>query len=162
MILSLTLVMVLTACSSASESGDVAFEYTFDMSTETGVWVASGEAIDNELICSQATAVGGEFEDENGNVRTFEELDALNQGSEPFVSVDAEEMECDDGSGSFTLRLINDVDLTVEEAHGIVGTTWTITGETGYDGLEGEGDSAPPEFEGVEMALTGSGSVTNG
>ena len=162
MVLLVALAMGLAACSSDSESGDIAFEYTFDMSTEAGIWIASGEAIDNGLICSHATAVSGEFEDEDGNVRTFEELDVLNQGSEPFVSIDAEQMQCDDGSGSFTLRLINAVDPAVEESHGVVGTTWTITGGTGYDDLTGDGDSDLPQFRDVEMALTGSGSITTG
>ena len=162
LVLLFALAVGLAACSSDSESSDIAFEYTFDMSSETGAWIASGEAIDNGLICSQATAVGGEFEDENGNIRTFEQLDALNQGSEPFVSVDAELMQCDDGTGSFTLRLINEVDPAVEESHGIVGTTWTITGGTGYEDLEGDGGSDLPQFQDVQMALTGSGSVTAG
>lgn len=136
------------------------FEYTFDLATETGEWIATGEAIDNGLLCARATSVGGEFEDENGNVRTFEELDALNQGSERFVSVDAEQMQCDDGSGDFTLRLINEVDPTNPDRHGIVATTWTVTGGTGYNDIHGSGDSSLPEFPATNMELTASGSIT--
>ena len=136
------------------------FEYAFDLSTEIGVWIATGEAIDSGLLCARATAIGGEFEDENGNIRAFEELDALNQGSERFVSVDAEQMECDDGSGNFTLRLINEVDPMKSDRHGIVATTWTITGGTGYDDVHGSGDSSLPEFLATSMELTASGSLT--
>ena len=156
----LGLLVLTAACSSGSESGDIAFDYTFDLSTASGVWVARGEAVDNGSLCSRATTIGGDFEDENGNIRTFEELDALNQGSEAFVSVDAEHMMCDDGSGDFTLRLINEVDPTNPDRHGIVATTWSITGGTGYADVQGDGESSLPEFPAANMELSASGSIT--
>ena len=76
------------------------------------------------------------------------------------MSVDAEQMECDDGSGNFTLRLINEVDPMKSDRHGIVATTWTITGGTGYDDVHGSGDSSLPEFPATSMELTASGSLT--
>ena len=152
--------LLVAACSSSADS-DVSFEYTFDLPTELGAWVATGAAVDEGLVCPQATTVSGEFEDENGEIRTFEELNALNQGTEPFISVDAEQMRCDDGSGEFTLRLINEVDPTVTDNHGVIDVTWTITGGTGYEDLEGDGESDVMTFSGDTMAVTASGSLSS-
>jgi hypothetical protein len=42
-------------------------------------------------------------------------------------------MTCVDGSGEFTLRIINVVEPSFERA-------WTITGGSGFDNLEGDGE----------------------
>lgn len=151
--------LFVAGCSSSSDA-DVSFDYTFDLPSEVGAWAASGAAVDEGLVCPEAATVSGQFEDENGEIRTFEELDALNQGTEPFISVDAELMRCYDGSGEFTLRLINEVDPTSSANHGIIGVTWTITGGTGYESLEGDGESDVLTFSGDMMTVMASGSLS--
>lgn len=62
----LSLLLLVVGCSSASDSGDVAFEHVFDMPTEASVWTARGEAIDNDFFCPAATGVLEGYEDEDG------------------------------------------------------------------------------------------------
>ena len=73
----LSLLLVVVGCSSGSDSGDIAFEHMFDMPTETSVWTATGEAIDNSLLCPEATGAVQGFEDEDGAVRVPQDIGAL-------------------------------------------------------------------------------------
>ena len=152
------LLVVLGGCSSNSLSGPIEFVHTFDRPSETSTWAANGEAIDIGLLCQSATGFLPSFEDENGNVRTLEELEELNQGSVPFVSVSVEQMACNDGSGNFTLRFINQVDPTTAE--GIVGVTWAIDGGAEYDDMAGSGSSELPQSRGNIIVWTASGTMT--
>ena len=129
----LTVAVVIASCSLGSESVDVAFEQVLDGSTGTSVWSASGEAIDTGLLCPTATSVFGGFEDEDGNPRTAQEFGTLFGRSDRLVTVGVHLMTCVDGSGEFTLRIINVVEPSLERA-------WTITGGSGYDNLEGDGE----------------------
>ena len=156
------LVVVLAACSSGGGSQPIDFEHTVDMPTGTAAWIATGDAVDDGAICASATGSTIAFEDEDGNVRTIGEIDALNQGSDPFVSVSVDEMTCADGSGGFTLRFINSVDPTLVEAHGITGVSWTITGGTGYEAMEGGGDAGIPQFQDITVVYSASGDVKSG
>jgi hypothetical protein len=129
----LTVAVVIASCSFGSESVDVAFEQVLDGSTGTSVWSASGEAIDTGLLCPTATSVFGGFEDEDGNPRTAQEFGTLWGRTDRLVTVGVHLMTCVDGSGEFTLRIINVVEPSLERA-------WTITGGSGYDNLEGDGE----------------------
>lgn len=158
----LTLLLVV-GCSSGSDSGDIAFEHVFDFPTGTSVWSATGQAIDDGLFCSSATGVMEGIEDEDGNPRTFQEADALHDGTEPYVSVSVESMTCDDGSGDFTLRLTSELDPTLssDPMEQQVSTTWTITGGTGFDGTTGGGDSERPEPQADSVVVNATGTITN-
>ena len=109
------LLTLAVACSSGSDSGDIAFEYILDLPSETSVWTASGEVIDSGLLCPTAQGIIEGLEDENGNPRTPADVGALFEASEPFVSVSVELMTCDDDSGEFTLRFIHELDPTITE-----------------------------------------------
>ena len=158
----LSLLLLVVGCSSGSDSGDIGFTHVFDMPTETSVWTATGEAIDNDLLCPAATGVIEGFEDEDGEVRRPEEIGALYEAGEPFVNVSVELLTCDDGSGDFTLRFINELDPAISDGPPVVASTWTITGGTGYDTTEGDGDSDLPEQQGPTSAQSATGTITNG
>ena len=158
----LVILLLLTGCSASSDSGDVSFEHLFNMPTGTSVWTATGEAIDTDLLCPTATGTLDGFEDESGTARTPEQVGALHEAGEPFTSVSVESMTCDDGSGTFTLRFINEVDPAIGDAEPITAVTWTITGASGYDDTSGEGDGELPQLSGDTFIYSGTGTVTNG
>jgi hypothetical protein len=135
----LSLLLLVVGCSSGSVSGDIAFVHSLDTITGTSDWTATGEAIDNDLICSVATGEPKGFEDENGATRTLEDIKALFESGEPFVNVSVESMNCEDAYADFELRFINHIDPSIDD--GGIGTTWTITGGVGYETTSGEGPS---------------------
>ena len=147
----LSLLVLAAACSSGPEAGDITFESVFSPSTEESVWTATGAAIDDGLLCPSATGVLLGFEDEDGAARTEDDLGSLFGAGEPFVSVSVDSMTCDDGSGAFTLRFINEVDPSRSDATPIVSSTWTITGGSGYETTTGEGtaEESPTAFQGT-------------
>ena len=147
-------------CSSSVMSGPIEFVHTFDGPSETSVWVATGEAIDEGLLCPSATGLLDALEDENGNVRTPEELDELRRGSTAFVSVAVEDMVCDDSSGNFALRITSQIDP--DSAGGVDSTTWSIVGGAEYGGITGSGDTGSLQVQGGTTVLTGAGTMTTG
>lgn len=155
-----SLLLLAAGCSSSSDSGEITFEHVFDMSTETSVWTATGEAIDSELLCREATGVVQGFEDEDGAVRMPEQIGALYETGEPFVNVSVESMTCDDGSGAFVLRFINEIDPAIVDGVPVVASTWTITGGSGYDTTEGSGDNGIPQEDGGMSTQNGTGTIT--
>lgn len=161
MILS-SLLLLIAGCSSGSDSGGIAFTHVFDNPTETAVWTATGEAIDNELLCPAATGVIEGFENEDGDVQGPEDIEALYEAGEPFTNVSVELLTCDDGSGDFTLRFINELDPALFIGPPIVASAWTITGGTGYDTTEGDGDSELPVDQGLISVQSATGTITNG
>ena len=147
-------------CSSSGETAGVSFEQSFSGPTQVSVFAATGEAVDRGLICSDATGTFVGNEDEEGNALTEAENDALYGGSERFIAVTVEVMSCDDGSGDFTFRVFTEIDPT-DPDYTPGGTTWTITGGTGYETISGEGDSSLPEFVGDGVAVwTATGDIT--
>jgi hypothetical protein len=154
-------VLMLPACSDSSdEVGSIAFEDVFDQPSETSAWTASGEAIDNGLLCPAATGTLEGFEGENGEARGPDEIGELYEAGELFVNVSVELMTCDDGSGEFTLRLINEIDPAISDGVPVVASTWTITGGSGYDSTAGDGDSELPQEDGASSAIKGTGIIT--
>ncbi len=140
-----TVAVVIASCSFGSESVDVAFEHVSDVSPGPSVWSASGEAIDTGLLCPTATGVFGGFEDEDGNPRTAQEIGtlferSLFERSDRLVIVGVHLMTCVDGSGEFTLRFINDTDPSIFDTDPSFEAAWTITGGSGFDNREGDGE----------------------
>ncbi|MFC2153714.1 hypothetical protein ACFLQ7_03690 [Actinomycetota bacterium] len=156
----LGLLMLVAGCSSSSNSGEIAFEHVFDIPTESSVWTATGEAVDNGLLCSSAKGALVGFEDEDGTARTPPDIGALYEVGEPFVNVSVESMTCDNGSGEFTLRFINDLDPSISDGPPVVASAWTITGGMGYGNTVGEGDSELPQDDGTSSSYAGSGTIT--
>ena len=155
-----SLLLLAVGCSSSSESGEITFEHVFDVPTETSAWSATGEAIDDELLCPEATGIIQGFEDEDGAVQRPEEIGAFYEAGEPFVNVSVEFMTCNDGSGTFTLRIINEIDPAITEGVPVVESTWSITGGSGYDTIEGIGDNDLPQEDGGKSTQIGTGTIT--
>jgi hypothetical protein len=158
----LSLLLLVVGCSPGSDSADIAFNHGFDRSTEISWWTATGEAIDNDLLCSKATGVLEGFEDEDGAVRQPEEIGALHEAGEPFVNVSVELLTCDDGSGEFTLRFNNQLDPAISNSPPVVASTWTITGGTGYVTTEGAGDSKLPAVWPPSIDRSATGTISSG
>jgi hypothetical protein len=76
------------------------------------------------------------------------------------VNVSVELMTCDDGSGAFTLRFINDLDPTITSGEPAAAATWTITGGSRLDTTGGDGDSGPPESSGQVFVYNDTGTIT--
>jgi len=156
------LLLLVAGCSSSSDSGEIAFEHVFDMPTENSVWTATGEAIDNDLLCQAATGVVQGFEDADGAVQTPEQIVAAYEAGEPFVNVAVESMTCEDGSGAFTLRFHNEIDPAITDGVPVVASTWTITGGSGYDTTEGDGNGELPEEQGQGSVQNATGTISTG
>ena len=153
-------VLVAAACSSDSpDSASISFEQSFDGPTQVSLFAATGEAIDEGLICPGATGTFVGNEDADGNALSEAENAALYNGSERFVAVTVEEMTCDDGSGDFVFRVFTEIDPT-DPDYAPENAEWTITGVTGYASTEGEGETSLPEIRDDGLFVwTGSGTI---
>lgn len=106
----------------------------------------SGPAVEDGLLCAEATVRTIEWEDDDGNAVTYEEYLQLMErgradGTRPIRSWH-DEFTCTDGSGSFVLEVHPKVS-PAEYDHG--GSTeigeWSHSGGTGpYDQLAGNGE----------------------
>lgn len=159
-LLLLSLVLV-AGCSSGSDSGDISFEHVFDMPTVISVWTASGGAVGNDLLCAGAMGTLAGLEDEDGAVRIPEAIGSLYEAGEPFVNVSVEALTCNDGSGAFTLRLINELDPTISDGSPVAANTWTITAGTGYDTAEGLGEGELPTEQRSSRIHRSTGTITH-
>ena len=155
--------VVLGACGGASggstsTEADVAaisFEQSFDGPTQVSKFAASGQAVDEGLICAEATGAFVGNEDADGNTLTEEENAALYRGSERFVAVTVEEMTCDDGSREFVFRVFTEID-PADPDYAPANTEWTITGTS----TQGQGESSLPEIRDDGLFVwTGSGTI---
>lgn len=158
----LTVALLMVGCSSSSDNtGSVSFEQSFNGPTQTSLFAATGEAVDQQLICPAATGLFVANEDADGKALTDAENDALYRGSEPFVAVTVEEMACDDGSGEFVFRVFTEIDPT-DPDYAPEEVEWTITGASGYEETSGEGQSSLPEIrdDGI-FVWTGSGTISS-
>ena len=84
-----------------------------------GLW----STVDNDLLCAGATGTLKGFEDEDGAVRMPEAIGSLYEAGEPFVNVSVETLTCDDGSGEFRLRLINELDPAISDGPPVAANT---------------------------------------
>lgn len=155
------LAYVLPACSSGDdEAASIAFEQSFDGAAQESLFAATGAAVEEDVMCPQATGSFVGNEDDDGNALTEEENAELYGGSERFVAVTVEEMVCDDGSGEFTLRIFTEIDPT-DLDHAPETTRWTITGGVGYETTGGEGESSLPNFDDDGIAVwTATGAIS--
>lgn len=144
--LGLALLVVVAGCS----SGDVAsvtFSHPQEGTGEIGVTVtASGEAVDQGLVCPESTQSTPRLYDMSGEEISesdwFEMFDAAMDGGTVAEMVDRRVWTCSDGSGSFDMAHETRFDFSVFDFDGQqdVGT-WDIEGGTGsYSGLSGSGD----------------------
>lgn len=155
------LVLALIGGCSASGDLDLAFESTFDFNTQTGEWVFTGEAVDEGIVCPEATGEPAGIEDPDGNPLAFNEVGAMiTAGDQEFTAVFIDQLECVDGTGGMTLRHSNT--YTPEAGDMVATTTWDLTGTGGHDGLTGEGDEAPQDSPDGTMKAEGTGVARTG
>jgi hypothetical protein len=142
-----------TACSSGFwDPGGIEFHIVeiglFTHPQELGAipFTATGKPVDDGIVCDGGTVTTDRLESIDGDVLTVEESAALmdtaeeNEGTvEVYVFQD---FECDDGSGTVTMKVHPTFDFSTYEFEGEqdVGT-WEIEEGTGsYQDLSGSGD----------------------
>lgn len=129
--------LLAAACSSGSEPKAV--EITFSMEPGSP-FSLSGEAVDDGIVCDEATSVRLGFEDLEGNPMSQEEVDAMAGESTDFLWYD--ELTCADGSGSWVVlgeQLVAMSEMDFDGLNEDV-STWTVDRGTGdYENLTGSG-----------------------
>ncbi len=105
---------------------------------------ASSVAVDEGVVCESGTMEVDHFESPEGVTITSEEGGALHEAARADGSVmdsyAVQEFVCDDGSGTFLMKLHSRVDFAKPEAEQDT-PTWEIENGTGdYEGLSGSGD----------------------
>ena len=125
--------------SSGDEAGRIAFAVTNTVEDKP-LFAANGPAVEAGLICGTATGRWRQAEDSEGNVLEDWQITELWNRGTPHVYADVFDMLCDDGSGSFTLRIFGEIDPSDPDySPETAEHTWTITGRSNYEGLSGEG-----------------------
>ena len=109
----------------ASSALDVHIEdVEHDISGGTGVFTASGSAVDADAMCP-----AGDVEDLS--VEVYETPNGIYE-----ILIVTKKFTCDDSSGTFDVKMVVRLDLSTNETIAI----WRFTGGTGdYDGLRGLG-----------------------
>ena len=152
-----------TTTTVAASAADLAISFQGAWHSDTNVfeWQATGPAVDEGLICAEATKVDGSWELEDGTPLTEPELAALNNGTEPFTYLEIGTMSCVDGSGGFTMLSTT---VATNPAAFESTTTWELQGDEGYDGVTGEGTLDEMTMEGQPVVVVGhsSGVLHNG
>ena len=157
LVLALVIVFAIAACSSdePQELG-VLFEGSFHSGTSERTWSASGPAVDEGMICAEATGAGEtRFETPDGEDLTAAEVGVANDRTDPFSYVSIGEFICVDGSGGFTTRTLTEA--TNPAAFESAGT-WELVGGEGYEDITGEGTLDEVSFEGQPVVITGTSS----
>lgn len=143
----------------ACGSDDGAEEFDFDLmpsgdfDAEIYTFEASGDAVEEGLMCAEGDWLWVGNETTDGEVMTDQMLDDLSEAGEPWEMVTVNEFACDDGSGSIVVANRHTVDLDDLRTGEVIGT-WTVrSGEVDGTVITGNGDVIR---EGrVEASLTG-------
>lgn len=149
--------LALGACSSDDEAGDalgLELVTAADFDAEVYTFDASGESVEEGLMCSAGAWIWHGNETPGGDVFTDEALAGLWDAGEPFEMVVVNEYECEDGSGSIVVAEQSTVDPAAPEQSGEVVGSWTVrSGEIDGAAITGEGEVVGGE--GNLAALTG-------
>lgn len=128
----------------------ISYQNTWHSDTRLTEWQATGPAVDEGLICPQATASGGRFELEDGTPLTEAELDALNDKTDPLTYLAIAEMSCVDDPGGFTIRRTT---VATNPAAFEETSTWQLQGNEGYDDVTGEGHVDEMTIDGQPVTI---------
>ncbi len=153
------LMVALVGCSSYDS---MAVEFTLnDFRFDLMPFSASGVAVDEGVVCESGTMESDHFESPEGETFTSEEGAArfeaarADEGVMEWYRVD--EFVCDDGSGTFTMRVHSRFDFAKPVSEQDL-PTWEIESGTGdHAALSGSGDmtSEPPPTSGEALVFSG-------
>ena len=156
LILSLLLLLVVVGCSSEPAEHDISFQESFHSATGESIWTAAGPAVDDGVICAEASRVGAiRFETPDGDTLTQAEVGMRNDQTEPFSYVASGDMVCSDGSGTFVMS--TSTEATNPAAFEMT-ATWEIEGGEGYEGVTGEGTVDEMSIDGDPVVVIGTSS----
>jgi hypothetical protein len=152
--------MIAASCSSSEPLG---FDLARPMAPPPVAVTISGEALDENVVCSNGTfLVGSRMEDMEGNLLPGEQWEATFESAVESGSV-AEFMhyattECNDGSGTITIIEhwhydFAELDIESFGQGRINNGTWTLEGTGDYESLTGSGDFLTDFDEGMLHAV---------
>lgn len=153
-------VVIAAGCSSSEPLG---FDLARPMAPPPVPITISGEAVEEEVVCSDGTfLIGSHMEDMEGNLLEGEQWEATFESAVADGSV-AEmthraEIECSDGSGTITVVEHWRYDFAVLDIESfgqgrINMGTWTVQGTGDYESLTGSGDFLTDFDEGMLHAI---------
>jgi hypothetical protein len=127
---------------------------------------ASGVAVDEGIVCESGTMEVDHLESPEGVTITSEEGGALNEAARAdegvMDSYRVQEFVCDDGSGTFTMRVHSRVDFAKPESEQDI-PTWEIENGTGdYAALSGSGDTTTEFSVAGDAVVAYTGQVQTG
>ena len=131
------------ACSSDDEAKDLSVEIatTADFDAEVYTFEASGESVDEGLMCSAGAWIWQGNETPDGEVLTDMALGELWEVGEPFEMVVVNEYQCDDAAGSIVVAEQSTLDPADPDKAGEVIGSWTVrSGEIDGAAITGEGE----------------------
>ena len=150
--------LALGACSSDDGAEEFSFELTeiADFDVEVYTFEASGDSVEEGLMCAAGDWVWHGNETTDGEVMTDQMLHELSEGSDPWEMVVVSEYVCADGSGSITVANRHTVDLDADRSGEVIGS-WTVrAGEVDGTAIDGSGDViAVAPGSGEDASLTG-------
>ncbi len=158
------LVVALVGCSSGDS---ISLEVSYPADGEGAVpFRASGEAVDEAVVCESGTMEQVHFESPEGEVITSEEGAALYEAARAaegtMDTYFVQEFICDDGSGTFTMRIHSRADFAKPESQQDI-PTWKIENGTGdHTNLSGSGDTSDESLLAGDAVVLYSGEVQTG
>jgi hypothetical protein len=130
--------LLAAACSSGGELSVEIVEMA-DPDTEEFTFTASGEAVDDGVVCDSGSWVWTGNRGADGEPMDDAAMGAMFEAGEPFTLIVGHDYVCDDGSGSFVLDAAVELDPNLDPPD--VSATWEINGGTNtYESLKGSGD----------------------
>ena len=160
------LVVALVGCSSG-DSISIKVTYRSDGEGPSAVpFRASGEAVEAAVVCESGTMEQVHFESPEGEVITTEEgvelYEATRASEGTMDTYFVQEFICDDGSGTYTIKMHYRDDYAKPESQQDI-PTWEIENGTGdYADLSGSGDASDGSLLGGDPVVLYSGEVQTG
>jgi hypothetical protein len=158
------LVVLVVGCGGdASGGSDVEIVPQADFETETFTFTASGDAVDEGLMCDSGTWLWLGNETVDGEAMPNSMIEELVQAGDDFEMVVVSELDCEDGSGSIVVAERSTVDASNPGYAGEPGSTvgtWVVrSGSIGGATIGGSGDiisGGDIQVSGEQSRLTGS------
>ena len=166
-VLGVLVVLVVGCGADSSGSWDVEIVPQADFETETFTFTASGEAVDEGLMCDSGTWLWLGNETVDGEPMPDSMIAELVQAGEDFEMVVVNEFDCENGSGSIVVAERHRVDASdpgyAGEPGSIVGTWVVRSGSIDGAPVGGSGDT----ISGGDIQVSGeqswlAGSLTTG
>lgn len=166
-IVGLAVGLLVVAVGGCSSGDSMTVEFTFnDFRYDLMPFSASGVAVDEASVCESGTMKVDHLESPEGETITSEEGAALQEAARADEGMmdlyRVQEFVCDDGSGTFTMKLHGRTDFAKSESQQDI-PTWEIENGTGdYTDLSGSGEFTSDFPTAGEAVVVYTGGVLTG